>query len=257
MPDTPNFPYEQPDMDFDPQPEEILARLEAVEAVAAGAAAAAAAAADAAADAAAEAASASTAIATVTDSLSLLAPKASPTLTGNPTAPTPSPGDSDTSIATTGFVAAAITADTDGWTYEYLAADWTDNTGVASNVFAGFAPVAGVKYEVQCVLLVTTTVSTTAIQLGMNGPAAPTRWGFESSLFSAANTKAFSGLTTVGAFSNSTTTAGNPLPAHVQGRCYWAGAPGAGNVRMQARAGNTAGTVTIYAGSYMRRRALP
>lgn len=34
----------------------------------------------------------------------------SPAFTGNPTAPTPSPGDSDTSIATTAFVAAAIAA---------------------------------------------------------------------------------------------------------------------------------------------------
>lgn len=38
------------------------------------------------------------------------APLASPVFTGNPTAPTPSPGDNDTSIATTAFVTAAITA---------------------------------------------------------------------------------------------------------------------------------------------------
>lgn len=38
------------------------------------------------------------------------APIASPAFTGNPTAPTPSPGDADTSIATTGFVAAVSTA---------------------------------------------------------------------------------------------------------------------------------------------------
>jgi hypothetical protein len=38
------------------------------------------------------------------------APLASPIFTGNPTAPTPSPGDNDTSIATTAFVAAAVTA---------------------------------------------------------------------------------------------------------------------------------------------------
>ncbi len=38
------------------------------------------------------------------------APLASPALTGNPTAPTPSPGDNDTSIATTAFVAAAVTS---------------------------------------------------------------------------------------------------------------------------------------------------
>jgi hypothetical protein len=38
------------------------------------------------------------------------APLASPTFTGDPKAPTPSPGDSDTSIATTAFVAAAVAA---------------------------------------------------------------------------------------------------------------------------------------------------
>ena len=36
------------------------------------------------------------------------APIASPTLTGDPRAPTPAPGDNDTSIATTAFVAAAL-----------------------------------------------------------------------------------------------------------------------------------------------------
>jgi hypothetical protein len=37
----------------------------------------------------------------------LYAPKASPVFTGNPTGPTPSPGDNDTSLATTAFVTAA------------------------------------------------------------------------------------------------------------------------------------------------------
>jgi hypothetical protein len=39
--------------------------------------------------------------------LALLAPLASPTFTGDPKAPTASPGDADTTIATTAFVAAA------------------------------------------------------------------------------------------------------------------------------------------------------
>lgn len=39
-----------------------------------------------------------------------LAPKASPTFTGDPTAPTPAPGDNDTSLATTAFVTAALAA---------------------------------------------------------------------------------------------------------------------------------------------------
>jgi hypothetical protein len=41
----------------------------------------------------------------------LLAPLASPTFTGNPAAPTPSPGDNDTSIATTAFTTAAVAAE--------------------------------------------------------------------------------------------------------------------------------------------------
>jgi len=40
----------------------------------------------------------------------LKAPLASPTFTGDPKAPTPTAGDSDTSIATTAFVAAAVAA---------------------------------------------------------------------------------------------------------------------------------------------------
>lgn len=52
-----------------------------------------------------------------------LAPLASPALTGNPTAPTPSPGDADNSIATTGFVANAVI--TAGAGYQPLDADLT------------------------------------------------------------------------------------------------------------------------------------
>jgi hypothetical protein len=47
-------------------------------------------------------------IATPWPDMTVMAPLASPQFSGNPTAPTPSPGDADTSLATTGFVAAAI-----------------------------------------------------------------------------------------------------------------------------------------------------
>lgn len=42
--------------------------------------------------------------------IALLATLVSPAFTGNPTAPTPTAGDNDTSIATTAFVTAAVTA---------------------------------------------------------------------------------------------------------------------------------------------------
>jgi len=47
---------------------------------------------------------------TLVAALALKAPLASPAFTGNPTAPTASPGDNDTSIANTAFVAAALAA---------------------------------------------------------------------------------------------------------------------------------------------------
>lgn len=49
-------------------------------------------------------------ITNVTDELALKAPLASPALTGNPTVPTASPGDNDTSAASTAFVTAAVAA---------------------------------------------------------------------------------------------------------------------------------------------------
>ena len=54
----------------------------------------------------------------------LLAPLASPVFTGNPRGPTPTLGDNDTSLATTAFVAAAITA---------APATWGGITGTLSN----------------------------------------------------------------------------------------------------------------------------
>jgi hypothetical protein len=47
---------------------------------------------------------------TMTNALALKAPLASPVFTGDPRAPTPTPGDNDTSLATTAFVATAVAA---------------------------------------------------------------------------------------------------------------------------------------------------
>jgi hypothetical protein len=67
----------------------------------------------------------------VTD-LAAKAPLASPALTGNPTAPTPAPGDNDTSIATTAFVTTAAAAKeptiTAGTTAQYWRGDKTFQT---------------------------------------------------------------------------------------------------------------------------------
>lgn len=51
-----------------------------------------------------------TAVDDATTAVGLRATTASPALTGNPTAPTPTAGDNDTSIATTAFVTTAVAA---------------------------------------------------------------------------------------------------------------------------------------------------
>lgn len=66
----------------------------------------------------------------VFDALALKAPLASPALTGTPTAPTPAPGDNDTSIATTAFVTAALTAVPDADVQVFTAdGTWTKPAG--------------------------------------------------------------------------------------------------------------------------------
>jgi hypothetical protein len=51
---------------------------------------------------------------TLQNAINLKAPLANPTFTGDPKAPTPSPGDNDTSIATTAFVTSAVATGTAG-----------------------------------------------------------------------------------------------------------------------------------------------
>lgn len=78
-------------------------------------------------------------ISNLTTDLAAKAPLASPTFTGNPTAPTPTAGDNDTSIATTAFVAAALAALVDSApgtldTLNELAAALGDDASFATTV---------------------------------------------------------------------------------------------------------------------------
>lgn len=71
----------------------------------------------------------------VETAVGLKAPLDSPALTGNPTAPTPSPGDNDTSIPTTAFVQAELDARVPpgAWT------TWTPTVTATTPAGAGFA----------------------------------------------------------------------------------------------------------------------
>ncbi len=80
----------------------------------------------------------------VFDALALKAPLASPALTGNPTAPTATQGDNDTSIATTAFVNAEIAADayTPGGT-DVAVVDGGTGAGTASGARTNLGLVIG------------------------------------------------------------------------------------------------------------------
>jgi len=81
------------------------------------------------------------------------APLASPVFTGTPTAPTPAPGDSDTSIATTAFVASALANATPvgaviAFAGSAAPSGWLllDGATVSRTLYAGLFSVLGVTY---------------------------------------------------------------------------------------------------------------
>jgi hypothetical protein len=128
------------------------------------------------------------------------APLASPTFTGDPKAPTPSPGDNDTSIATTAFVAAAVSAG--GATPAALTR--TNDTNVTLTL--GGTPA-------------TALLQASSITAGWTGTLAPARggWGVDISASSGVplfttGTATFTGTTGTGNFVRATDAvlAGNP-----------------------------------------------
>ena len=111
--------------------------------------------------------------------ISSYAPLASPAFTGNPTAPTASPGDNDTSIATTAFVTAAIAAIPPAWT---IVEKTTGQTISLSAVLTDdndlqFAMEANKTYAIRISLAF--SFITGGYQYGITGPSSPTsvRWG--------------------------------------------------------------------------------
>lgn len=66
--------------------------------------------------------------------IALKANIASPTFTGDPKAPTPSPGDNDTSLATTAFVTAAVLAGVAGHVLQTLQATYAANADLSTAI---------------------------------------------------------------------------------------------------------------------------
>ena len=145
--------------------------------------------------------------------------------------------------------------DGDGWTYQRLAADWNDNgAGTLSDVFAGFAPAAATSYDVEVFAIIDTPATTTKFSPAIASPAAPDRFSFKSSIFTTANAVASLLLTAPGGVHVPASQVVGQSVYELKGRVRWNGAPGAGNVRLQARSSVAGSLVTVYARSWMRWR---
>lgn len=107
-----------------------------------------------------------------------LAPLASPAFTGNPTAPTPSPGDNDTSVSTTAFVTAAVTAAITGLAPLASPAFTGHPTGVTESALNNSTRLATTAYT-DAAVGVETSARTTADALKAN-LASPTFTGTPS-----------------------------------------------------------------------------
>lgn len=189
--------------------------------------------------------------------LDLKANLASPTFTGSPLAPTQTAGDNSTKLATTAYVATAVSAKEDAWTYERLASDFTRNVATLADVFTGFTPAANTKYEWEVRGAILTDAATTGFQSDMNGPTGENWVAYKINSAASATTD----LLTHGTAWATLNTSVNNLAATnillVTGMCSYGASPGAGNVRLRARMESGGVSVTMKAGSYMRWRALP
>lgn len=153
----------------------------------------------------------------------------------------------------------ARTSQVEGWTYQRLAADFTNATTSDNDVLAGFTPLANTSYEFECWFETDTSIQTTGIQVGIAGPTTGiTRVYYAVTTPGTASTDLVGHINSLNARATPGTTVAQPARLKLEGRVHVGAVPGAGNIRPTARSETGAGaTVTVYAKSYMRWRVLP
>lgn len=138
---------------------------------------------------------------------------------------------------------------------QILTTTYSNDTVTASDVFSGFAPAANTRYLVDVFLLVQSVATTTGVQTALAGPASGvTRAGVTITSAASATTQKIDYLA-LGAFQIATAGLTTPTPLIIQGLVDVGAAPGAGNIKVQAKA-EVAGTgaIQIFPGSSMRWR---
>lgn len=141
------------------------------------------------------------------------------------------------------------------WTEQVLTADYTNTLTTASDVHAGFTPVASTRYLLEATLIVISAATTTGVQIGVTSPTGFSRSAVKvvsaatasTDLIShqAANTfqAGLAGLTT-------------PTILNVQAFIAFTATPGSGTVRLQARTEVALSQITVCAGSSVRWRTV-
>lgn len=111
------------------------------------------------------------------------APLDSPALTGTPTAPTPSPGDNSTKIATTAYVDAATSWHVVGKTADQAIAS---SAALADDTHLQFAMAANTTYHIKACYVA--SVGSGGVKISCNGPAMPALVGVAGIIANATTT---------------------------------------------------------------------
>ena len=144
----------------------------------------------------------------------------------------------------------------DPWTHQALATGYTNSTVTASDVFAGFTPLANTRYIVDALLSVQAAAATTGVQTGLMGPTT----GIPRSavkIVSAINaTSDKIDHLSINGFQVATAGLQTPYLVSIQAIVEVGATPGAGKIRIQARSEVANSLIIIHPGSSMRWRTI-
>lgn len=192
-------------------------------------------------------------LAEIATELALKATINSPIFTGDPKAPTATPGDNDTSIATTAFVAAAV-ALIGGATRIYKTANQTyGNTSFVADNTLAFPVAANTKYAFTFSLIIDCP-SAADIKMQLTGPASP-------NAVRAAGIAGFEAATPVGSsittgFSQSRSFVSTAIGQMLTIVGYVDNGANAGTVTLELAQVTNSGTNTTFMGSYVEYKAI-
>ena len=136
-----------------------------------------------------------------------------------------------------------------------LTATYVNATVTGTDVFAGFTPAANKRYEIESVMSAQSAAAASGIQIALLGPSTGiTRVATRINTPSGAAADLIANLNALNAYTTATASLATPhlilLSSIVE-----VGTPGAGNLRIGARAESAAANgVQIFPGSFMRWR---